>query len=65
MSKTKGKELELLLAILPDNNGSLYGRLYVSTVKSDLIYDRELTLLLLYISILQVISSEYVKLISV
>lgn len=44
MSKTKGKELELLLAILPDNNGSLYGRLYVSTVKSDLIYDRELTL---------------------
>ncbi|KAF2290172.1 hypothetical protein GH714_003849 [Hevea brasiliensis] len=27
MSKTKGKELELLLAILPDNNGSLYGDL--------------------------------------
>ncbi|TKY51211.1 argonaute 10 [Spatholobus suberectus] len=26
-SKTKGKELELLLAILPDNNGSLYGDL--------------------------------------
>ncbi|TYH03953.1 hypothetical protein ES288_A09G259800v1 [Gossypium darwinii] len=25
--KTKGKELELLLAILPDNNGSLYGDL--------------------------------------
>ncbi|KAB2625479.1 protein argonaute 10 [Pyrus ussuriensis x Pyrus communis] len=25
MSKTKGKDLELLLAILPDNNGSLYG----------------------------------------
>ncbi|RDX73828.1 Protein argonaute 10, partial [Mucuna pruriens] len=25
-SKTKGKELELLLAILPDNNGSLYGK---------------------------------------
>ena len=25
MNKTKGKELELLLAILPDNNGSLYG----------------------------------------
>ncbi|KAF8014501.1 hypothetical protein BT93_H0343 [Corymbia citriodora subsp. variegata] len=27
MTKTKGKELELLLAILPDNNGSLYGDL--------------------------------------
>ncbi|XP_030973791.1 protein argonaute 10 isoform X1 [Quercus robur] len=27
MNKTKGKELELLLAILPDNNGSLYGDL--------------------------------------
>ncbi|CAJ1977147.1 unnamed protein product [Sphenostylis stenocarpa] len=26
-SKNKGKELELLLAILPDNNGSLYGDL--------------------------------------
>ncbi|KHN10082.1 Protein argonaute 10 [Glycine soja] len=26
-NKTKGKELELLLAILPDNNGSLYGDL--------------------------------------
>lgn len=26
MNKTKGKELELLLAILPDNNGSLYGK---------------------------------------
>ncbi|KAI4369656.1 hypothetical protein MLD38_018077 [Melastoma candidum] len=25
INKTKGKELELLLAILPDNNGSLYG----------------------------------------
>jgi len=25
-SKIKGKELELLLAILPDNNGSLYGK---------------------------------------
>ncbi|PSR92765.1 Protein argonaute like [Actinidia chinensis var. chinensis] len=25
MNKLKGKELELLLAILPDNNGSLYG----------------------------------------
>jgi hypothetical protein len=25
-NKTKGKELELLLAILPDNNGSLYGK---------------------------------------
>ncbi|KAK1390581.1 Argonaute 10 [Heracleum sosnowskyi] len=27
MSKLKGKDLELLLAILPDNNGSLYGDL--------------------------------------
>ncbi|CAI0465731.1 unnamed protein product [Linum tenue] len=27
MNKTKGKELELLLAILPDNNGTLYGDL--------------------------------------
>ncbi|KAG9451762.1 hypothetical protein H6P81_004666 [Aristolochia fimbriata] len=27
LSKLKGKELELLLAILPDNNGSLYGDL--------------------------------------
>ncbi|GLT99539.1 hypothetical protein SLE2022_169740 [Rubroshorea leprosula] len=27
MNKTKGKDLELLLAILPDNNGSLYGDL--------------------------------------
>jgi eukaryotic translation initiation factor 2C len=27
MSKLKGKELELLIAILPDNNGSLYGAL--------------------------------------
>ncbi|KAG2728156.1 hypothetical protein I3843_01G187300 [Carya illinoinensis] len=27
MNKMKGKELELLLAILPDNNGSLYGDL--------------------------------------
>ncbi|XAR49048.1 hypothetical protein NMG60_11032078 [Bertholletia excelsa] len=27
MNKFKGKELELLLAILPDNNGSLYGDL--------------------------------------
>ncbi|KAL4284664.1 hypothetical protein GQ457_16G029180 [Hibiscus cannabinus] len=27
MNRTKGKELELLLAILPDNNGSLYGDL--------------------------------------
>uniref|UniRef100_A0A1J3JNK1 Protein argonaute 10 n=1 Tax=Noccaea caerulescens TaxID=107243 RepID=A0A1J3JNK1_NOCCA len=27
MNKTKGKELELLLVILPDNNGSLYGDL--------------------------------------
>ncbi|XP_077248024.1 protein argonaute 10-like [Tasmannia lanceolata] len=27
MSKLKGKELELLLVILPDNNGSLYGDL--------------------------------------
>ncbi|KAL3613183.1 Protein argonaute 10 [Castilleja foliolosa] len=27
MNKQKGKELELLLAILPDNNGSLYGDL--------------------------------------
>lgn len=26
-NKTKGKELELLLAILPNNNGSLYGDL--------------------------------------
>ncbi|KAM6597717.1 hypothetical protein CsatA_008241 [Cannabis sativa] len=26
MNKTKGKELELVLAILPDNNGSLYGK---------------------------------------
>lgn len=25
MNKLKGKELDLLLAILPDNNGSLYG----------------------------------------
>lgn len=25
MNKLKGKELELLIAILPDNNGSLYG----------------------------------------
>lgn len=25
LNKTKGKELDLLLAILPDNNGSLYG----------------------------------------
>lgn len=27
VNKLKGKELELLLAILPDNNGSLYGKL--------------------------------------
>ncbi|PKA46781.1 Protein argonaute PNH1 [Apostasia shenzhenica] len=27
MNRSKGKELELLLAILPDNNGSLYGDL--------------------------------------
>ncbi|KAJ6827225.1 putative protein argonaute PNH1 [Iris pallida] len=27
MNKLKGKELELLIAILPDNNGSLYGEL--------------------------------------
>ncbi|GFP87430.1 protein argonaute 10 [Phtheirospermum japonicum] len=27
LAQTKGKELELLLAILPDNNGSLYGDL--------------------------------------
>lgn len=26
--KLKGKELELLLAILPDNNGSLYGTFF-------------------------------------
>jgi len=25
-NKTKGKELEFLLAILPDKNGSLYGK---------------------------------------
>lgn len=25
-NKLKGKELELLVAILPDNNGSLYGK---------------------------------------
>ena len=28
MNKLKGKELELLLVILPDNNGSLYGMFY-------------------------------------
>ena len=28
-NRTKGKELELLLAILPDNNGSLYGMPFV------------------------------------
>lgn len=65
MNKTKGKELELLLAILPDNNGSLYGRLYLATIKSYLIYDIEQSLLLLYIFILQAILSEYVKLILV
>jgi eukaryotic translation initiation factor 2C len=26
LNKLKGKELELLLAILPDNNGPLYGK---------------------------------------
>lgn len=29
VSKLKGKDLELLLAILPDNNGSLYGMLFI------------------------------------
>lgn len=29
MNKLKGKELDLLLAILPDNNGSLYGTLLI------------------------------------
>lgn len=28
VNKLKGKDLELLLAILPDNNGSLYGMLF-------------------------------------
>lgn len=32
MNKTKGKELELLLAILPDNNGSLYGMSFMPVV---------------------------------
>lgn len=49
MNKTKGKELELLLAILPDNNGSLYGMPYVTAKKSDVIYELELTRLLFYI----------------
>ncbi|GMP77182.1 hypothetical protein CsSME_00033543 [Camellia sinensis var. sinensis] len=31
MNKLKGKELELLLAILPDNNGSLYGHVFKIT----------------------------------
>jgi len=29
LNKLKGKELELLLAILPDNNGPLYGRCHL------------------------------------
>lgn len=29
MSKIPGKELELLIVILPDNNGSLYGMLLI------------------------------------
>jgi eukaryotic translation initiation factor 2C len=29
LNKLKGKELELLLAILPDNNGPLYGECYL------------------------------------
>jgi eukaryotic translation initiation factor 2C len=29
LNKLKGKELELLLAILPDNNGPLYGKCHL------------------------------------
>jgi eukaryotic translation initiation factor 2C len=28
MNKLRGKELELLIVILPDNNGSLYGQYF-------------------------------------
>jgi len=29
LNKLKGKELELVLAILPDNNGPLYGKCHL------------------------------------
>jgi len=29
MNKLRGKELELLIVILPDNNGSLYGQYFI------------------------------------
>jgi eukaryotic translation initiation factor 2C len=29
LNKLKGKDLELLLAILPDNNGQLYGKCHL------------------------------------
>jgi hypothetical protein len=35
LNKLKGKELELLLVILPDNNGPLYGEAAFSLSPSD------------------------------
>jgi hypothetical protein len=35
LNKLKGKELELLLVILPDNNGPLYGEAALSLAPSD------------------------------
>jgi hypothetical protein len=32
-SKLEGKELDLLIAILPDNNGSLYGMLVTFVIR--------------------------------
>jgi len=67
-NKTKGKELELLLAILPDSNGSLYGKpheLMIITVQDShtvSIIDLKMQNFHFIIFYFQVISSVFVKL---
>jgi len=67
-NKTKGKELELLLAILPDSNGSLYGKPHewmVITLKNShtvSIFDLKMQNFHFIIFYFQVISSVFVKL---
>lgn len=60
VNKLNGKELELLIAILPDNNGSLYGThsYYISMQKKS-----KLCALMMMINYIQAISKEFVKLI--
>lgn len=49
-NKTKGKELELLLVILPDNNGSLYGKPNSSKYMYNIVWKMKMKITILQLS---------------